>query len=195
MKAASRRRRATGRAPRAARSGGSRLAVRVKAVAADITKLAVDAIVNAADEALSGGGGIDAAIHRAAGQGLPAACRRFDSCPTGEVRLTSGFDLPARWVIHTVGPVWRGGDHGEDAQLARCYRHALWLASAIGARSVAIPAISTGVYRFPVERAAGIAARETNACVRDHPEIERVLLVCHGSRAMEAFTVALAAIA
>lgn len=171
------------------------MADRIEVVEADITRLDVDAIVNAANEALRGGGGVDGAIHRAAGPRLLEACRRFDGCPTGEVRLTPGFDLPARWVIHTVGPVWRGGGNGEDELLARCYRQSLWLASAIGARSVAFPAISTGIYGFPVERAAGIAARETTAYARTHPEIGRVVLACHGERALAAFTAALAAVA
>ncbi len=165
---------------------------RVEAIEANITKLPVDAIVNAANEALRGGGGIDAAIHTAAGPRLLDACRQFDGCPTGEVRLTPAFNLPAQWVIHTVGPKWHGGNHGEDELLARCYRNALWLASAIGARSISIPAISTGVYGFPVQRAAGIAAREATAYVRAHPEIERVVLVCHGADALAVFTDALA---
>jgi len=158
---------------------------RVQVVEGDITALAVDAIVNAANEALRGGGGVDGAIHAAAGPRLLDACRRFDRCPTGEVRLTPGFDLPATWVIHTAGPVWRGGDRGEDALLANCYRNAIWLASAIGARTIAFPAVSTGVYGFPADRAAEVSARAVLEAIADRPEIERVLLVARGERSAE----------
>ena len=132
----------------------------------DITKLAVDAIVNAANEAMLGGGGVDGAIHRAAGKRLVEACRAVPEvrpgvrCPTGEARITPGFDLAARYVIHTVGPVWSGGEAGEPGLLAACYRSSLRLAQENGVRSLAFPAISCGVYRFPVERAAEIAVRE-----------------------------------
>ena len=160
-------------------------AKRVEVVQGDVTTLAVDAVVNAANEALRGGGGVDGAIHAAAGPRLLEACRRFDRCPTGEVRLTPGFDLPAEWVIHTAGPVWRGGGHGEDALLASCYRNAIRLASAIGARTVAFPAISTGIYGFPSDRAAEISARAVLEEIADRPEIERVLLVARGGRSVE----------
>jgi len=123
----------------------------------DITKLAVDAIVNAANTSLRGGGGVDGAIHRAAGPDLLAECRRVGGCPTGEARITSGYRLPARWVIHAVGPIWRGGKEGEDELLASCYRNALALAANAGVGSIAFPAISTGIYGFPAERAAKIA--------------------------------------
>lgn len=158
---------------------------RVEVVQGDITQLAVDAVVNAANEALRGGSGVDGAIHAAAGPRLLEACRRFDRCPTGEVRLTPGFDLPAEWVIHTVGPVWRGGDRREDEMLARCYRRAIWLASAIGARTIAFPAISTGVYGFPADRAAKVSAQAVLEAIERRPEIERVLLVARGGRSVE----------
>jgi O-acetyl-ADP-ribose deacetylase (regulator of RNase III) len=138
----------------------------------DITRLKVDAIVNAANERMLGGGGVDGAIHRAAGPRLLEACRRIPEvrpgvrCPTGEARITPGFELPARHVIHTVGPVWGGGGHGEDALLASCYRNALRLAADNGMRSVAFPAISCGVYGYPLERAARIAVAEVRASLR-----------------------------
>ena len=133
---------------------------RVRLVRDDITRLHVDAIVNAANSTLLGGGGVDGAIHRAAGPGLLDECRGLGGCPTGEVRLTRGHALPARWVIHAVGPVWRGGGQDEDALLASCYRSALALAGERGFRSVAFPAISCGVYGFPIERACRIAFEE-----------------------------------
>jgi O-acetyl-ADP-ribose deacetylase (regulator of RNase III) len=149
----------------------------------DITRLDVDAIVNAANERLLGGGGVDGAIHRVAGPALLAACRAIPEvrpgvrCPTGEVRLTPGFFLPARFVIHTVGPVWRGGSECERELLASCYRNVLELCSAQGIRSLAIPAISCGVYGFPLPDAAGIAMREIARARATHSALESVSLV------------------
>ncbi|WP_349572853.1 O-acetyl-ADP-ribose deacetylase [Azotobacter salinestris] len=126
----------------------------------DLTCLAVDALVNAANPSLLGGGGVDGAVHRAAGPGMLAACRRLGGCPTGEARLTPGFRLPARYVIHTVGPVWQGGDRGEAELLAACYRNSLALAERHGLESIAFPAISCGIYGYPPEQAAAIAVAE-----------------------------------
>lgn len=143
----------------------------IEIIQADITTLAVDAIVNAANETLLGGGGVDGAIHRAAGKELLKACRAipqrrpFVRCPTGEARITPGFDLPARWVIHTVGPVWEGGESGEDALLASCYRSVFSLCREHGIGSVALPAISCGVFHFPLQRATALALRETRAAL------------------------------
>lgn len=144
----------------------------IEVLEADITTLALDAIVNAANTTLLGGGGVDGAIHRAAGPGLLAECRMLGGCPTGEARITSGHLLPARHVIHTVGPVWQGGGQGEAALLASCYRASLALAAANGLRSVAFPAISCGVYGYPVAEACAIAVRE----VRAGPALDRVVL-------------------
>lgn len=151
---------------------------KLEAVAGDITEQRVDAIVNAANTTLLGGGGVDGAIHRAAGPGLLAACRRIGGCPTGEARLTPGFRLPAKYVIHTVGPVWSGGSRGEADLLGRCYVGAIELAVEHGVRSLAFPAISTGAYRFPPEAAARIAVAAVRGTLREPTPLELVRFVC-----------------
>lgn len=165
---------------------------KIQIIEGDITLLPVDAIVNAANNSLLGGGGVDGAIHRAAGPQLLDETRLLGGCPTGEARITGGYNLPARWVIHTVGPVWRGGNQSEDELLARAYRSSLLLARQQGVRTVAFPSISTGVYGFPLERAARIALREITAFMRDAPgSIEGVTLVAHGEHAYRVYTRAL----
>lgn len=155
---------------------------RIEVTRGDITRIEADAIVNAANTSLLGGGGVDGAIHRAAGPALLEECRRIGGCPTGEARITRGYNLPAAHVIHTVGPIWRGGEQGEDALLASCYESSLTLAVEHGIRTVAFPSISTGVYGFPVERAAPIAVKTIRAFLAKHDEIERVVIVCFDSR-------------
>ena len=147
-------------------------------VEGDITGQRVDDIVNAANTSLLGGGGVDGAIHRAAGPELLEECRGIGGCPTGEARITGAYRLPARWVIHTVGPRWIGGQHGEDELLANCYRSTLALAAEVGAASVAFPAISTGAYGSPLERATSIAVAETLGLLSESPAVERVVCVC-----------------
>ena len=159
------------------------MAERITIVQGDITKQQVDAIVNAATTSLLGGGGVDGAIHRAAGPQLLAECRRLNGCATGEAKITKGYDLPARFVIHTVGPVWRGGAHGEDELLARCYRNSLALAAQHGVRTIAFPAISTGVYGFPLERATRIAVAEVKKFSAQTDSLKQVVFVCFEQRA------------
>ena len=170
----------------------------IEVLEADITTLAVDAVVNAANESLLGGGGVDGAIHRAAGPALLAACRLLPEvrpgvrCPTGAARLTPGFELPASWVIHTVGPVWRGGGAGEPDLLAACYRESLRLAAAQRLSSLAFPAISCGVYGYPAEAASRIAVREARAWLAAQPAPRSILFCCFGARTASAWRAALA---
>ena len=165
---------------------------RIRLVADDITRLAVDAIVNAANRSLLGGGGVDGAIHRAAGPELLAECRTLGGCETGQAKLTRGYCLPARFVIHTVGPIWQGGDRGEPELLAACYRNSLELAAEHGVRNIAFPAISCGVYRYPLPDAARIAVREVRRFLAGDAQIETVYLVCFDETVRQAYQQALA---
>ncbi len=153
----------------------------------DITLQKVDAIVNAANTSLLGGGGVDGAIHRAAGPQLLEECRTLNGCPTGEAKVTKGYRLPARWVIHTVGPVWRGGGHDEEHLLSSCYRNALKLAREHSVRSVAFPSISTGVYGFPVDRAAPIAISTCLEVLKDTDWLKELVFVCFDERTLRTY--------
>lgn len=153
---------------------------RITIVQGDITTQRVDAIVNAANPSLLGGG-VDGATHHAAGPGLLAECRTLGGCPTGDARITKGYNLPAEWVIHTAGPVWHGGTQNEDELLARCYRSCFALAVEYGVRTIALPAISTGIYGFPLERATRIALTETTRFLAENAEMEEVRFVCFGA--------------
>ncbi len=158
---------------------------RIAVVEGDITKQNVDAIVNAANTTLLGGGGVDGAIHRAAGPELLNECRKLGGCATGQAKITRGYKLPAKWVIHTVGPVWRDGTRGEDGLLASCYRSCFALVEQHDIRTIAFPSISTGAYGFPIERAARIAVRETGNFLERNQGVQRIVLVCFGKAAFD----------
>lgn len=160
---------------------------RIEVLKADITKLEVDAIVNAANSSLLGGGGVDGAIHRAAGPELLAECRTLQGCPAGQAKITLGYKLPAKYVIHTVGPVWKGGGRGEAEMLSSCYQSSLRLAIEHDAKSIAFPAISCGVYGYPVEQACEIAVRETAAFLTREESIQKVVFVCFGDDVHQAY--------
>lgn len=167
---------------------------RLQTVLGDITKQSVDAIVNAANCSLLGGGGVDGAIHRAAGPELLAECRMLHGCETGQAKITKGYRLPAKHVIHTPGPVWHGGNKGEAELLASCYRSCLTLASENGCKTVDFPSISTGVYHFPLDKASAIASKTIKEYLDAHPEIERVRMVCFDERTKAAYDSAIAAL-
>ena len=164
---------------------------RIAIIVGDITQQRVDAIVNAANTTLLGGGGVDGAIHRAAGPELLAECRTLGGCATGQAKITRGHKLPAKLVIHTVGPVWRDGNHNEDELLASCYQSCFALVEQHGIKTVAFPGISAGAYGFPMERAARIAAHETKSFLERNQSVENVILVCFGASALEIYKVAL----
>jgi O-acetyl-ADP-ribose deacetylase (regulator of RNase III) len=160
---------------------------RIEVLEGDITKLNVDAIVNAANTTLLGGGGVDGAIHRTAGPELLEETRKIGGCPTGEARVSKGYRLPAKWVIHTVGPVWAGGQKGEEQLLASCYRNSLRAAQKLGVASVAFPSISTGAYRFPLERATEIALEETKRFLEKDETLQRIVFVCFGKPVLDTY--------
>jgi O-acetyl-ADP-ribose deacetylase (regulator of RNase III) len=167
---------------------------KIELVETDITTLEVDGIVNAANNSLLGGGGVDGAIHRAAGPELLEECRTINGCATGDAKITRGYNLPARYVIHTVGPVWQGGSNQEEGLLASCYQQCFNLASEKQLQSIAFPAISTGVYGFPMKKAARIAVRETISALQNNHNMNKVLFVCFNAATREAYEEALAGI-
>jgi O-acetyl-ADP-ribose deacetylase (regulator of RNase III) len=164
---------------------------RIEITEGDITGQKVDAIVNAANTTLLGGGGVDGAIHRAAGPQLLEECRKLNGCATGDAKITAGYQLPARYVIHTVGPVWRDGRHKEDELLASCYRKCLALAEKNNIQTLAFPSISTGAYGFPIERACRIAVREINNHLKESSQLEKVVVVCFDRKTYDEYSQAL----
>lgn len=170
------------------------MANRIEIIQGDITRQSVDAIANAANCSLLGGGGVDGAIHRAAGPGLLAECRTLNGCETGRAKITGGYNLPAKYVLHTPGPVWHGGKRGEPELLAGCYRSCLELASQYGCKTVDFPSISTGVYGYPLNQAAPVALSAIRAYLDQHPEIQRVRMVCFDGQTKAAYETALAAL-
>jgi O-acetyl-ADP-ribose deacetylase (regulator of RNase III) len=160
---------------------------RMELILGDITEQKVDAIVNAANSTLLGGGGVDGAIHRAAGPELLKECRMLEGCPTGEAKITRGYRLPAKFVIHAVGPVWHGGRKGEDELLAACYRNSLRLVEKHRLKSIAFPSISTGAYRFPIKQASGIAVETVREYLKESREIERVVFVCYSEADLKVY--------
>lgn len=167
---------------------------RLTIIAGDITQQRVETIVNAANTSLLGGGGVDGAIHRAAGPELLAECRTLGGCATGQAKITRGYKLPAKWVIHTVGPVWQNGKHNEDELLASCYRNCFELVEQYGIKTVAFPSISTGAYGFPMDRAARIAVREAKHFLARNQSVEEVTLVCFGADALAIHQAAVSAV-
>lgn len=165
--------------------------LKISVIKGDITQQKVDAVVNAANTTLLGGGGVDGAIHRAAGPELLEECKKLEGCRTGEAKITSGYNLPATWVIHTVGPVWHGGDLGEEELLADCYRNSLYLAEKCFVRSIAFPSISTGSYGFPVERACRVAVRVVHDFLKEHRAFDKAVFVCFDTATLEAYRAAL----
>ncbi|GAG70917.1 unnamed protein product, partial [marine sediment metagenome] len=160
---------------------------RIEVVQGDITKQKVEAIVNAANNSLLGGGGVDGAIHRVAGPELLEECRKLKGCPTGEAKITRGYRLPAKWVIHTVGPIWRGGNYKEDEYLARCYQNCFTLVEKHLFKTVAFPSISTGAYRFPLERATKIAVNETIIFLKRNNFVKKIIFVCFNNRVYDCY--------